>query len=127
MPTTHPRAPLPVLLLGAALVGCGGPADAPRFDNTSGATRKASMERMVAGMDGEAKRSLASDITSIVITQALRTAIAQGKAGLDQGSGVTDGPQDMKPLHGPSAAEIRAKAEAMRADPAKGGAAIPGK
>jgi len=89
MPTTRPRAVLPVLLLCAVLVGCAGSADAPRFANTSDAARKASMERMVAGMDGEAKRSLASDIASIVITQALRTAIAQGKAGLDQGSSVT--------------------------------------
>jgi len=33
----------------------------------------------------------------------------------------------MKPLHGLTAAEIRAKAEALRAEPAKGGTAIPGK
>ncbi len=123
MKSTRFRPTLLVLLLATiTATGCG----APRLDATSEETLKTSMDKMTSGMDDAAKKSLAADVTSIVMKDTLRKFLTKGTNKVDKVDKV-DKLSLMKSVDGLTVAEIRAKADATRAELMKLDPAFPGK
>jgi hypothetical protein len=102
---SHPRLLACVVVLGLTLVGCGPSGPAPTLDAMTDATAEASLKTMTAGMTDLESKRLREDCDLVAQVSQFDTASAQG-----------DGPKGkLSPLHGLTAAEIRARVASLRA------------
>jgi hypothetical protein len=103
----------PILLSSLLLAGCGG----PRFDATSEATAKASMERMSSGMSTAEKEEFGKDVMTVVMGDAMQTALSSMANAVQLPKGEIAKPAStlmFTSINGLTRAEIHAKAEQVR-------------
>jgi hypothetical protein len=97
--------------LALPLAGCGG---APRFDASSDAAARASVERMKSGLSPEAQKQLDDDIAAVALPGVMATAF-RALSGMVGGPppDAADVAAAFRPLDGLTASEIHEKAEAI--------------
>jgi hypothetical protein len=98
-----------LLLLLLPLAGCSRP---PRFDATSDATVESSIKAMTEPLSACGRKAFAADLTTISVPGLVKSAFGPGR-----GKAKGEPPRKSElfgGLHGLTAAEIHAKAEAIR-------------
>jgi hypothetical protein len=113
-----PRAPMkrllsPALIAALLLSGCG----APKFDATTEASAKASMEAMTAGLSSTEKEEFSRDVMSVVMMDGLQAAfrsMAKGVQAPNESSPKFGSAEMFRPIQGLTRAQIHAKAEEKR-------------
>jgi hypothetical protein len=100
-------------LLLATLCGCGGP---PTVDATTDETAQASIERIGSTLDDAGKRRFMGAVMALSMGPALQRAASAARG--ESPAAPMSASETIKALHGLSADEIIAKAEALRGSPA---------
>jgi hypothetical protein len=101
-------------LVAALLAGCG--SGAPRVDTSSEANLKTSLEKIKGGMNDDERRQFASDTVALMMPDMEKNA-AQNQsqpAAPNKSPSAPSQTEFFKSMNGMTAAEIHAKAEAIR-------------